>query len=94
MSDILNISSPEWMSDDRRACAIPAEFTPQEAGAIADQWHPTPILERAATRLCRPCPLEIREQCLMFALDNPELEGVWGKTTTAQRQAMLNKAAS
>lgn len=92
MNEILNISSPEWMCDPNRNCHIPAEFSPQEARAIADQWLPTPILERAATRLCRGCP--VVEKCLMYALDNPELEGVWGKTTTAQRQAMLSKSAS
>lgn len=93
MTDILNIPSPNWMSDPDRNCAIPDQYdTPRSAGVFADQWHPSPIHERAATKLCRSCP--VQTACLRYALDNPELEGVWGATTTAQRAALRGEAGA
>lgn len=38
-----------------------------------------------AVALCRGCP--IQQPCAQHALDNPELRGVWGGTTTADRRA-------
>lgn len=92
MSDILNIPSPEWMHHPDRNCAIPPQYdTPEAAGAFSDQWFTPAVQERAATKLCRGCP--VQTACLTYALANPELEGVWGATTTAQRQAASKTVA-
>ena len=37
----------------------------------------------AARAICSGCP--VIEHCLAYALDNPELEGVWGGMTTRER---------
>lgn len=77
----------DWMTDPHRNCAIPTEFTPQEVGVIADQWFPTEAGEaKNATHLCRNCP--VIRQCFLFAIQNPEVEGIWGGTTTGQRNKL------
>ncbi|MFI1734021.1 WhiB family transcriptional regulator [Streptomyces acidicola] len=38
-----------------------------------------------AKGLCQECP--IRTACAQYALDNPELKGVWGGTTAADRRS-------
>lgn len=45
---------------------------------------------RAAKRVCKECPERV--PCLEYALDNPVLMGVWGGTTTKDRQAMRAEA--
>jgi WhiB family transcriptional regulator, redox-sensing transcriptional regulator len=41
--------------------------------------------ERAAVQVCASCP--VAAQCLAHALTQPELFGVWGGTTEADRAA-------
>lgn len=90
--DILNIPSPEWMHNPARNCAIPDEYDAKEQGAIADEWFPTDALEeRDARRLCRDCP--VARQCFLYAFERPELVGVWGGTTTTERQRLRKKVA-
>lgn len=49
-------------------------------------WFSKSSTERAlAQALCRECP--IRTACAQYALDNPELRGVWGGTTAADRRS-------
>lgn len=92
MTDIFAIESPNWMNHPGRNCAIPDEFTPKETGQIADQWMPSPINERRATKLCRGCPVSI--QCAAYAIERPELEGVWGGTTTSERALMRQESVA
>ena len=40
----------------------------------------------AARAVCRQCP--VAEECLAYALDEPELLGVWGGTTERERRAI------
>lgn len=48
-------------------------------------WFSRSSSERAlAVALCRECP--IREACAQYALDNRDVTGVWGGTTTADRR--------
>lgn len=82
--DIIGYDGADWMTNPNRNCAIPDEFTPQEAGAIADQWFPTEMGEsRYAKRLCMDCP--VARQCFLYAYNHPSIEGIWGGTTTGQR---------
>lgn len=48
-------------------------------------WFSKSSNERAlAVDLCRECPLQ--RPCAQYALDHPEVRGVWGGTTTADRR--------
>jgi WhiB family transcriptional regulator, redox-sensing transcriptional regulator len=40
-----------------------------------------------AVAICRSCPVQF--DCLNFALDNRETDGVWGGTTPNERRRML-----
>ncbi|MFF7534899.1 WhiB family transcriptional regulator [Streptomyces bobili] len=49
-------------------------------------WFSRSSSERSlAVALCRECP--VRRACAQYALDNPELRGVWGGTTAADRRS-------
>lgn len=89
MIDILNIASPEWMAHPGRNCDTSSFDHPKELGAAADDWFQTGTDETTASRLCGGCPVATR--CLTYALDNPEVEGVWGGTTHKQRLKAITK---
>lgn len=92
---IFDVTTPDWMLHPGRNCAIPDEFEPPEIQHAADMWFPTEIGEaRYAKRLCQDCP--VQRQCFLYAYNAPELEGVWGGTTTFERnslRAKIRKAA-
>lgn len=68
-------SRPGWMR--RAACR----------GRPADEFVLPHAPSRArARRVCGGCP--VREDCLAFALADPDLMGVWGGTTERERDAM------
>ena len=52
----------------------------------ADLWFPTEGVESAAycESLCGGCP--VRVACLRYAIDHPELEGIWGGLSARQRR--------
>lgn len=88
--DIFNVNSPAWMDNEGRNCAIPEEFTADETRMKADMWFPTESHEaKYAKRLCLNCP--VAHQCFMYAYERPELEGIWGGTTTGQRDNLRSK---
>lgn len=88
--DIFAIDSPDWMLNEDRNCAIPPEFTPLDAQQKSDLWFPTEKREEAyAKRLCTGCPTS--RQCFAYAYERPELEGVWGGTSTGQRERLRAK---
>lgn len=74
--------APPWMRD--AACREHPEidFVPPEGkgGAIGTR-------EALAVEVCRRCL--VRRECLAYALDDPNLVGVWGGTTSAQRRILL-----
>lgn len=41
-----------------------------------------------ALQICQACPAQ--DECLEYALEHPEREGIWGGTMPATRQRMLN----
>lgn len=47
--------------------------------------------EREAKRTCLECPY--MQRCLQFALDNPDIQGIWGGTTERQRN-MIRKGVA
>jgi len=44
---------------------------------------------RAAKQICSRCPVAV--QCLAWAIDRPEPEGVWGATAPAERQNLRRR---
>lgn len=68
---------PDWM--DEAACKKRTDlFFPGEHGM-------TEIA--AAKRICADCP--VRVDCLHYALDHGEKDGVWGGKSGEQRRVML-----
>ena len=47
---------------------------------------------RAAKSICAVCP--VREECLRYALERPDLDGIWGGTTTSERRQLRRRARS
>lgn len=90
LNDLLGTDDAPWMSDPNRNCDIRYAISnkPDDVQEFADNWFPTDGNERRAKRLCAGCPQV--NACLMFAMGRPELDGVWGQTTTAER-AMLRR---
>ncbi len=51
----------------------PEIFFPEKA----NQWNKT------AQKVCARCP--VREECLRWAVSQPDLQGIWGGTTWQER---------
>ena len=66
--------SAHW--EDRALCAEvgPEPFFPEARGASP----------RDARRICAKC--EVRAECLAYALEHPEVQGVWGGLSEKQRR--------
>lgn len=64
--------------------------------ANPDAWFPTTgqhnATTRTAMRVCRSCP--VVETCLNYALERPDLQGIWGGTTNRERKAFHRKASA
>jgi WhiB family redox-sensing transcriptional regulator len=86
--DLIVTSSLDWKQ--RGACV----------GADPDDFHPkttkrrkTPASEDSmiarAKAICATC--EVRAECLSYALDRPEKEGVWGGMAPEEREAVLKR---
>lgn len=74
MTDIWDsLRQPDWMT---RALCV--EFSP-------DLFFPKSGPAHEAKRVCSEC--SVRNECLNFALDQPDLLGVWGGTTATDRHA-------
>lgn len=81
VADILNWANtiPAWMEN--------AHCT----GSDADLWFSSnPYEIEQAKKVCRHCP--VRAQCLKFALDSDERNGVWGGESSYQRAVRRNRA--
>ena len=63
----------------------------QDQGACRDHDTEAFFVEgrsKEAKKICSEC--EVESECLIFALETNSL-GVWGRTTTAERQRMIEK---
>lgn len=80
----MNIDKPSWM--ERAACIdMPLDVFfpgPGRLGA-ADT--------RKAVAICRQCP--VRQDCLDYALEHPDMAGVWGGTSHRERNR-IHKGAT
>lgn len=60
-----------------------------------DLWHASEHdtgRVRQAEAICRACPVALH--CLLYALDIPALDGIWGATTSRQRTRIRNRTSS
>lgn len=71
----------EWVNDAR--CTTTG----------AEAWWPDtktdPYRTGTALEICESCP--VKAQCLQWALDNREVDGIWGGTTADERAQMLRE---
>lgn len=75
----------EWRKSGACATADPDLFFP-----IATQGEALRHAE-AALRICAGCL--VRRQCLQFAVDMGEMDGIWGGTTPEERRRARRKQA-
>jgi WhiB family redox-sensing transcriptional regulator len=68
---------PAWMRDALCREHPEVSFFIERGGAVA-----------AAIAVCSDCL--VRAECLRYALDHDERDGIWGGTTPAQRKMMLS----
>ena len=69
--------APEWRKAGACLAADPDLFFPVAAGTAAEKSV------TAALRICDGC--RVRQQCLEFAMQTGEAEGIWGGTTPEER---------
>ena len=67
-----------WMDEALCAQVDPELFFAEKKGDWAKVFR--------AKMVCHRCP--VKNACLAYAIDSPELVGVWGGTTVKQRQAL------
>lgn len=68
---------PRWMSEGRCVDLDPDIFFPNDERSR--QSH-------AAKRICHSCP--VVTQCAEYAMTRPELTGIWGGLTYAERRRL------
>jgi WhiB family transcriptional regulator, redox-sensing transcriptional regulator len=74
---------PSWMSYGACRGAETSMFFVERGAAKRTQ---------AAKAVCQTCM--VRTECLKLALADPELQGVWGGTSTRERRAMRAAATA
>lgn len=73
------IQPPEWMDAALCTQTDPEIFMPPVGGS-----------PRPAKRICARCP--VTDECLQYALDRREPNGVWGGKTAEERRALNRRA--
>lgn len=74
----------DWRAAGACLSADPDLFFPISKGAVTDQQV------TVALSVCAGCP--VREQCLDFAMQTAEVNGIWGGTTPEERIRARRKA--
>ncbi len=83
-TDIYAAGAPSFATDPRCACrGVSTELFFPRANTPRGQ------VERAQG-FCFACPL--RAECLDYAMSAPSIDGIWGGTTTPQRERMRRSA--
>ena len=93
VTPIVYASSMEYHEDKSPLYVDLPTLAPQDRSwrkdsACAEQWEPFFDWKRVAEAkvICATCP--VQAQCLKFAIDNDEREGVWGGLTAKERKAL------
>lgn len=80
------LDAPKFLSNGDAPCAEtdPDAFFPDDPLDGTKSFRPTYSHENNAKKVCAECPYRL--ECLKYALDNPELQGIWGGTTERDRK--------
>ena len=84
-----HIDMPNFSDEGDPLCAQtdPDLFFPVDVIDVGGyRGHATYYSEKTAKKICEECPYKIR--CLDYALDNPDLLGIWGGTSDGERRKM------
>ena len=76
----LGRARPAWHAQAACLDEPTSAFIPEVGGSTAH-----------AKGICQSCP--VSPACLRYALDDPDLVGVWGGTTERERRTIRNAAA-
>jgi WhiB family redox-sensing transcriptional regulator len=68
---------------------FPDMFFPDEPKGGMLKVRVTYEYENSAKKVCAECPY--RAACLLFAMKSPELSGIWGGLTEAERFGLANR---
>lgn len=79
----LALTPPKWMGSAVCATVDPDLFFPEAGG----MWSAS-----IARGICANCPVQV--DCRTYAVDRPELTGVWGGTSDRQRRDLRNRRAA
>lgn len=81
---------PDFLKNGDVPCAetFPDMFFPDEPKGGMIQVRTTYEYENSAKKVCAECPY--RAACLIFAMEDPELSGIWGGLTEAERFNLAN----
>jgi WhiB family transcriptional regulator, redox-sensing transcriptional regulator len=64
------------------------KFDPEMWFPVSDEDTPKGRADRAVAKtICASCP--VRRECLAFALDTAQVDGVWGGKSESERRAMI-----
>lgn len=80
------------MSVEREVVELPDQSWKNKAACVgmpAEFFYPenSTIISKEAKQLCwEACP--VREECLKFAIEVPEMHGMWGGLTPKQRRPL------
>lgn len=81
MIELPKVRMPGWMDSALCAQADPETFFPPRVGALANV---------EAKRICNRCP--VQTECLRYAVERPDLAGIWGGTSERQRKDLRRGA--
>lgn len=86
--------APKYMLPE--ALDVPKFQNASCVGSPTDWWFPMQGQTRRqqhgtlkAMKICHDCPE--KRKCLNFALDNPQVQGIWGGTSPRKRQAIRSR---
>jgi WhiB family redox-sensing transcriptional regulator len=88
LENFLSDDYPDFQEFGSAPCSetFPDAFFSDEPPEGSIMRRGTYTYEREAKAICLECPY--RGRCLQYALENPELQGIWGGTTEYQRKAL------
>jgi WhiB family redox-sensing transcriptional regulator len=94
MTDFLPKDYPDFKEFGTPPCAesYPDAFFTDEPLEGSRVYNRKYSYEQEAKAICKACPYMAR--CLEYAVKHPELVGIWGGTTEAQRKRMRKASKS
>lgn len=82
---------PDFEQEGYPLCskADPEMFFPVDAAPGVPRNSEVYLHEKEAKAICAECPLRV--QCADYALQDPEIQGIWGGLTGGDRRRMLRR---